>query len=519
MSERTPLPAEMELAANEAEISKLEKKVETPPMHNEIMDVYKGGDSSTRIEIAKQAAMGAFKTLGIENLADAKELGKGQIVEEQSFSAAPQVFYRLKEKTGFWGKMKGEKEYEDDVVVYVRLNNGNRDPEKQTVIVAQVKQVKGVPQWDDSRNLYKVASETDVDAALEPGVVRNRFGLTDQWMRGELTVDEFRTGYKRQHGGRSLEQDWDGHNNKGHPLERWVSEKNREDLLARLNGEYAENLQKARDEAAGLHQQAAKELREYYNTRGAAARELMTFAEEHMGQGLSDAQIISELSILRDAYGLSVEDLSAAETLFGARAKKVKRENEKEDAGQAPTKQARQVAQDEANKAAETRAQKAEGAVKNLTESQAELLKTIQTLQLNLTEALKKADEASAREAKERREFEERMAKQLADAQKAADERVDRAEESFRAQMDAFAEGVRRSLSGEKPEGESVGEAGGGAETKKAPEAPEEAKAAGQQVVEGTATVVLEAQPETQPGAGGNGNTKPEETPPPEAII
>ena len=228
---------------NSAELPSRDELVEKvgPPLHQEISRTY---------QVSKNEGE-AFKT-GAEMLkAVLQERGSdGKLYDQKQFTKLhegnfqrgidilqpetdssgrypPQMFYIPVYKRGFLGR----KEETDEAMVGIKLNNDVNNPDKNTVLMYQVKHKNGVISANSAKK-FLVSTEDAVTKGMQEGKGRGK------WFRGELTVEQYNNKYAKKDSKywaserriRKLEID---------PVEEAGR---REEVLKRLEGYYVEQL-------------------------------------------------------------------------------------------------------------------------------------------------------------------------------------------------------------------------------------------------------------------------------------
>ncbi len=266
------------LAQSDRRVAELAEKAKTPS-HDEITEVFDAGTRATACDVVRTSAESALKTLDIKNLfAQAQELPRGgfsgpppEAEEGSPDKYKPQVYYQPIRQHGVKAALKekfGGGAYTEECLVYIRLNNSETNPfnpEDNTVVVAHVRQVNGVPQFDYDNALFNVMNESDFNRSVASGK-----DLTSKWLRGERTSQEYRDDFKSLWGGgagrifESLDDYWDRRDRKptrrADMIRRGISEANKGELLERLKGTYAEKLQAERTKQGEIHGRVKQEL-------------------------------------------------------------------------------------------------------------------------------------------------------------------------------------------------------------------------------------------------------------------
>ncbi len=313
------------LAQSDRRVAELAEKAKVPT-HDEIMDVFAGGTRATACEVVRTSAEEALKTLDVKNLfAQAQELPRSGKLEGLAPEAddnspdkyKPQVYFQPIKQHGVKGALKevfGGREYTEECLVYVRLNNSDRqppDPEDNTVVIAHVKQVNGVPQFDYDNALFNVMNESDFNRSVTFGK-----DLTSRWIRGEYTSQEYRDEFKLSWGGNngrifeSLDDYWSRRDKtptrKADMLRRGISEANKGLLLERLKGDYAEKLQVERAKQGEIHGRVRQELLVAERERIDNIKQVNELLAQLKAYGhLTDAELKAEAARLLGALGVT----------------------------------------------------------------------------------------------------------------------------------------------------------------------------------------------------------------------
>ena len=243
----------------------LEEKDKFPDA-KELGDTFVGSKRNERISIVNEGIKKAFKDTGIESLNDAIKIedernsmnGRLNILSiEPGEKGVPQIFYKqiTKEKGGLF--QKKQQVFTGEVLVIVRLNNSD-GPGKGTVLDAIVKcDENGKPIFNEKWGVFGLQSEIDFDRNVSTEKVEGKL------LRGEITAEKYMSEFSIQHKERPDEywRKWDKDiDEMGSPInwkvgkvqENWdkemvrkveVANKNREELLVRLQGKYGELLQ------------------------------------------------------------------------------------------------------------------------------------------------------------------------------------------------------------------------------------------------------------------------------------
>lgn len=261
------LESDVKNTQSESEIHSLQTEIEGRESQlapAEVREFYNGAPSAERynfsVSIARKAMVEAENArrevfgearLGLDapvRLTKFEELPEsGLDLSEDGTRGVPQIYYKqITQEKGNW--LTGSKQVEtDEVVVVVRLNNG--DSGEGTVVCGIAKQRNGVVDFESSSNIFWNITEADytryMSQTRQTLLSGEQDGLNKRAFTGQLTSEQFHKEYKKQNR-RTLYEDMDAWDKeRGNKREAWRYEDVKKETLDRVNNDYGELLQEA----------------------------------------------------------------------------------------------------------------------------------------------------------------------------------------------------------------------------------------------------------------------------------
>lgn len=187
-------------------VEEIEKNAKIPN-HEIIKDIYRLSKNPDALKICTELTEKAFEDLEIENL-DISDRKKVRYLENVAdirnieTTEQPQIFIKpiQKEEKSFWGTSYKPKRFgfTDEVLVVVRLNNGETPDENTFVEVVAKTEIKDgkvtLKMGKEDKLLSRIETEKEYTQGIDSGN-----GIDNIARRGGLTYDGYAEGYKKEH--------------------------------------------------------------------------------------------------------------------------------------------------------------------------------------------------------------------------------------------------------------------------------------------------------------------------------